>query len=143
MLTDDEVRTMMLAVWAHIPDRLDRDKLVQVGDELLRLRAVVKQHDLCHDLHGKVDAQAFADGCAAEQRRIYGCAPDRDELTRLRTDVAEAVKTLSGVLTSLRDHADVRDGSDGQPLPNGAMCILTDHEDAIVALLARYPEAKT
>lgn len=44
--------------------------------EVERLQGVIAQHDLCHDLHGKVDARAFADGCAAEQRKLYGCAPD-------------------------------------------------------------------
>lgn len=43
-----------------------------------RAEAIVAAHDLCHNLHGKVDARAFADGCADEQRRLYGCAPDAD-----------------------------------------------------------------
>ena len=33
---------------------------------------------ICHNLHGVVDARGFADGCAAEQRKLYGCAPDAD-----------------------------------------------------------------
>ncbi len=37
-------------------------------------------HGVCHNLHGTVDARAFADGCAAEQRKLYGCAPDADSL---------------------------------------------------------------
>lgn len=49
-----------------------------------RLQGVIAQHELCHDLHGKVDARAFADGCAAEQRRLYGCAPDADEACEYR-----------------------------------------------------------
>lgn len=47
--------------------------------------AVIARHDLCHNLHGKVDARAFADGCAQEQRRLYGCAPDADALEQART----------------------------------------------------------
>lgn len=53
-----------------------------------KLRGIIAQHDLCHDLHGTVDAPAFAAGCAAEQRRIYNCAPDADELARVRTEIA-------------------------------------------------------
>lgn len=48
-----------------------------------RAEAVIAQHDLCHKLHGKVDARAFADGCAAEQRKLYGCAPDADRVREL------------------------------------------------------------
>lgn len=53
---------------------------------------IVKAHDLCHNLHGKVDARAFADGCAQEQRNLYGCAPDADECERL-TAALRAEKT--------------------------------------------------
>lgn len=35
-------------------------------------------HDICHNLHGKVSAEEFAAGCAAEQRKLYGRAPDAD-----------------------------------------------------------------
>lgn len=37
-------------------------------------------HNICHNLHGTVTAREFADGCAAEQRTLYGCAPDADAL---------------------------------------------------------------
>jgi len=57
--------------------------------ENARLRAVIETHDLCHNLHGKVDARAFNDGCNEEMRKLYGCAPDADELSRLR-EAAEA-----------------------------------------------------
>jgi hypothetical protein len=56
--------------------------------EIRRLREVIAQHDLCHDLHGKVDARAFANGCASEQRRIYGCSPDADDVRWLRAENA-------------------------------------------------------
>lgn len=55
-------------------------------------RAVIAQHDLCHNLHGKVDAIAFAEGCAAEQRKLYGCAPHADLVASLSAalrDIAE------------------------------------------------------
>lgn len=54
-----------------------------------KAREIVAAHDLCHDLHGKVGPRDFADGCADEQRRHYGCAPDADEVARLRAIVAE------------------------------------------------------
>lgn len=49
---------------------------------------IIKTHDLCHNLHGKVDAQAFADGCAAEQMKLYGVAPDRDAKLKLEALIA-------------------------------------------------------
>lgn len=59
--------------------------------EVERLKGVIAQHDLCHDLHGKVGAEDFARGCAAEQRRLYGRAPDADEVARLRAALREIV----------------------------------------------------
>jgi len=50
-------------------------------------RDIVKKHDLCHNMHGKVDARAFAAGCAMEQRKHFGCAPDADEVKLLRSDL--------------------------------------------------------
>ncbi len=70
----------------------------KAADEIERLRKVIADHDLCHNLHGKVDARAFADGCVAEQRKLYGCAPDADELARLRAIVDKLPKTADGVL---------------------------------------------
>lgn len=52
--------------------------------EIDRLRSVIARHDLCHNLHGQVDARAFADGCTDEQRKLFGCAPDADAVARLR-----------------------------------------------------------
>lgn len=69
-------------------------------------RRVVEQHDLCHNLHGKVDARAFADGCAAEQRKLYGCAPDADEIASLKQQLAAAQSAsrsaVEGALHGLR-----------------------------------------
>lgn len=47
-----------------------------------RLKEVIRQHDLCHDLHGKVNAEDFAKGCDAEQKRLYGCSPRLDQFNR-------------------------------------------------------------
>ena len=63
---------------------------LEAMDERDELRAVIAKHDICHNLHGKVDARAFADGCAQEQRKLYGEAPDRDELIYLRAKLAAA-----------------------------------------------------
>jgi tetratricopeptide (TPR) repeat protein len=57
--------------------------------EIRRLRGVVAAHDLCHDLHGKVGPREFADGCAAEQRKLYGCAPDADDVVRLKAELTK------------------------------------------------------
>jgi len=54
---------------------------------IAELEAVIAKHDLCHNLHGQVDARAFNDGCNAELRKLYGCAPDAD-------DLAEAIRLL-------------------------------------------------
>lgn len=62
------------------------------------LEAIIAAHDLCHDLHGKVGPREFADGCAAEQRKIYGCAPDADENARLRAALADAIRSPAGVV---------------------------------------------
>lgn len=49
-------------------------------DRLLRGEFTAEEiHNICHDLHGKVSAREFADGCAAEQRKLYGEAPHADE----------------------------------------------------------------
>lgn len=59
-------------------------------------------HEICHSLHGTVDARAFADGCATEQRKLYGCAPDADELAacrQRREGLAERVASQSDQLT--------------------------------------------
>lgn len=53
-------------------------------DEIDRLQAIIDRHDLCHDLHGKVGANEFAQGCAQEQRKLYGYAPHADQLAKGR-----------------------------------------------------------
>jgi hypothetical protein len=62
--------------------------------EVRRLRGVIAQHDLCHDLHGQVNAGDFARGCAAEQRRLYGCSPDADRATTLERKLADVLHAL-------------------------------------------------
>lgn len=52
------------------------------NDELARLkRGEFKPEEIqefCHKLPETVSAREFADGCAAYQRTLYGCAPDAD-----------------------------------------------------------------
>lgn len=67
----------------HTAAQLTEDRAWLLA-EVVRLRAIISTHDLCHNLHGKVGAREFADGCAAEQRNLYGCAPDADELEKWR-----------------------------------------------------------
>jgi hypothetical protein len=73
----------------HFRDRAflnEQDGLIsELARQLLAAREVIQKHDLCHNLHGKVDARAFAEGCAAEQRKLYGCAHDADEVATLRS----------------------------------------------------------
>lgn len=75
-------------------------------DEVRRLRrgdfAAEEIHNICHNLHGTVNAQASAAGCAEEQRKLYGCAPDADEVRRLREQnaaLAERVAAQSELLS--------------------------------------------
>ena len=78
------------------PDRFleKRDKFVAVlrnaayrtgGEAALDGQPVPVEsiHDICHNLHGTVDARAFADACRDEQRKLYGCAPDADRVVEL------------------------------------------------------------
>jgi hypothetical protein len=97
------------AAWAISAD--DRDeanglkraaesKVATLIEEVKRLKAgrftEVEIHEICHNLHWTVDAQAFADGCAEEQRKLYGCAPDRDIVATL-TEALEKCAQLSDI----------------------------------------------
>lgn len=66
-------------------------------------------HGFCHDLHGTVDASAFAAGCAEEQRKLYGCAPDRDALDSMKAKVVMWKEAYDGT-----DHAQEHNGN-GSP----------------------------
>lgn len=63
-------------------------------DEIERLKrgewTAEEVHAICHNLPTIVGARAFADGCAAEQRRLYGCAPDIDAVATLAAELARA-----------------------------------------------------
>ena len=66
-----------------------RKRATEAETELTAAKAVIAQHDLCHNLHGKVDAVSFAEGCATEQRKLYGCAPHADALAASNAKLAE------------------------------------------------------
>lgn len=94
--------------------------------EVERLRAVIAQHDLCHNLHGKVDARAFADGCAAEQRNLYGYAPDADLLADYRAQAQAAEEIL--------DSAGVARDEDDEP--GGGIYALSERVELLAERLA-------
>ena len=51
--------------------------------EIEKLQNIIDTHDLCHDKDQNVGPREYADGCSAQQRKLYGCAPDADEVERL------------------------------------------------------------
>lgn len=72
--------------------RRQRDDLRR---QLAEREAVIKTHDLCHDLHGKVGVNEFAEGCRREMVKHFGSCPwdERDaELQRLREVVGKLPK---------------------------------------------------
>lgn len=85
-VSDETLATMSLMYGRH-------PLVGQVVEELLSLRGVIEQHNLCHDLHGKVNAEDFAKGCEAEQRRIYGCAPHADRIAELEAEIERLKRT--------------------------------------------------
>lgn len=61
-------------------------------------------HNLCHNLHGIETARGFADGCNEEQRKFFGCAPDADEVVRLKAKLAKwESEPVGKMITDLRD----------------------------------------
>ena len=61
---------------------------------------MIAKHELCHDLHGQVNACDFADGCAKEQRKLYGAAPHADKLAIL----LQGVRGLHDQIKDRLDH---------------------------------------
>src|SRR5690606_28685206 len=66
-----------------------QDQLDAATQRAEAAETIIAQNDLCHNQHGKVDARALADGCADEQRKHYGCAPDADEVAKLKQRVED------------------------------------------------------
>lgn len=81
------------------------NKIAELEAEINRLKSgnwtVEETNSICHNLHGKVNAREFADGCTAEQRKIYGCAPDADRVNQLQAekdDVLRKKRAVSALL---------------------------------------------
>lgn len=83
-------------VVTHRKCPLHGPELERLDAEIARLKAgkftAEEIHGICHNLHDTVDARGFADGCAAEQRKLYGCALDADRVhtfdDRIRAEIA-------------------------------------------------------
>lgn len=93
-LTEDPIPlSHFLSALLVIKDKISSEwKTEQLKEENARLKGIIERHDLCHNMHGKVDAQDFAAGCAAEQRKLYGCAPDADRVEQLLKQLPEGMK---------------------------------------------------
>lgn len=63
---------LALAFIQHILDRMNTAE------------RIIENHDLCHDKHGQVGVKEFAEGCADEQRKHYGRAPDAEDAKKWR-----------------------------------------------------------
>ncbi len=71
------------------------DRLHHLEDENARLREVIRVHDLCHDLHGKVGATEFAEGCRREQIKQFGFCPTDQRIKELE----EAIEAMDMYVT--------------------------------------------
>ena len=76
--------TPLTEAWRRLtrihPGSVTEQALVEA---LTKAIEIIETHNMCHDLHGKVGAAEFAAGCAAEQRKLFGCAPDADRVEEL------------------------------------------------------------
>ena len=56
--------------------------------EIIRLRSggftAEEIHNICHSLKATVPIEEFCNGCAKEQRKLYGKSPDADDAARWR-----------------------------------------------------------
>ena len=83
------------------------------GDELCGEAAVVIRrliagtvpkeeiHDICHNLHNCVGVEEFAEGCAKEQRKLYGSAPHADKLAELKAHTDRTFQRLAAEAQTL------------------------------------------
>lgn len=55
--------------------------------ENARLKAVISEHDLCHE-DGEVTAECFAQSCIAYQRQKFGRSPTEDQLAAKDAEIA-------------------------------------------------------
>ena len=85
------------------------------GDELCREAAAVIRrliagtvkkeeiHDICHNLHNCVGVEEFAEGCAKEQRKLYGTAPHADKLREFKAYTDGVFQRLAAEAQTLRE----------------------------------------
>lgn len=74
-----------------------RIKVDKMQTEIDKLQGIIDQHDLCHDLHGLVDAESFAHGCVAEQIRVYGYSPH----VKMIRELYDTIKLIIGTEMSI------------------------------------------
>lgn len=75
-----------------------RSDVPRLAAEVERLKEIIKMHDLCHDLHGKVGQAEFEEGCRREAIKVFGGCRWADEIDRLRfilKEIAEHVPQVS------------------------------------------------
>jgi hypothetical protein len=72
----------------HTIDRLlviDANMRKQAA-RIAELESIIKQHDLCHDLHGKVGRDEFEEGCRRETVREFGSCGWADRIAELERE---------------------------------------------------------
>ena len=60
-------------------------------------------HDICHNLHTCVGVEEFAEGCAKEQRKLYGTAPHADKLREFKAYTDGVFQRLAAEAQTLRE----------------------------------------
>jgi len=104
MITEEELA--VIEKWLQDPDSsysvYGHKHASALFAEVRRLQEVIRVNQICHNLHGKVDAIAFAEGCANEQRKLYGQAPDADLVAKLREENRRLRDTLAAVELAAR-----------------------------------------
>jgi hypothetical protein len=53
-------------------------------DRMNTAERIIENYNLCHDKHRQVGVEEFSEGCADEQRKHYGCAPDAEDARKWR-----------------------------------------------------------
>ena len=60
-------------------------------------------HDICHNLHNCVGVEEFAEGCAKEQRKLYGSAPHVDKLREFKAYIDGTLQRLAAEAQTLHE----------------------------------------
>lgn len=113
----DELSAKVARLYEEL-DSLKRDceakeaELREVRQQLQRLQdgKFTKEeiHSICHNLHGTVSAREFANGCTAEQEKLYGTAPDKERIHQLE----QALLEISQAGYDMRLPATIREMAD-------------------------------